>query len=147
MKKRLTALVAATILFMGTAFANKNIEPSQPLQNEFNRLFSQPTEVKWELVSNFYKVSFVQSGQHITAFFNPSGKIEAVSRNISTVYLPLILQKSLQEKLSSSWVSECFEVDGKNGIKYYVTIENANEKVLYESTGNDWSKYTQTGII
>jgi len=143
MKKRLTALFAATILFISTTFANKNIDPSLPLQNEFSRLFTQPTEVKWELVSNFYKVSFVESGQHLTAFFNPSGKIEAVSRNISTAYLPLILQKRLQDKLSSSWITECFEVYGKNGTKYYVTIANANDKVLYMSNSDDWYKYKQ----
>ncbi len=146
MKKRLTALFAATILSM-SAFANTHIDPSAAVQNEFNHLFTQPTEVNWELVADLYKVSFVQSGQHLSAFFNQSGKIEAVSRNITTVSLPLILQKRLQDKLASSWVSECFELYGKNGTEYYVTIENANEKVLYVSNSDDWKKYNGSSAL
>jgi hypothetical protein len=146
MKKRLTALFAAAILSM-SAFANIHIDPSAAVQNEFDHLFTQPTEVKWELVSDLYKVSFVQGGQHLAAFFDQSGKIEALSRNISTVSLPMILQKRLQDKLSSSWVSECFELYGKNGTEYYVMIENANEKVLYVSNSDDWSRYNESSAL
>ncbi|HEY2721066.1 MAG TPA: hypothetical protein VGI82_05045 [Chitinophagaceae bacterium] len=146
MKKRLTALFTATILFATATLANENIDPSLPVQNEFHHLFSQPTEVKWEVVSDFYKVSFVQSGQHLTAFFNPAGNIEAISRNISTVSLPLILQGRLQDKLASSWITDCFEMYGKNGTEYYVTIANANGKVLYVSNSDDWDKYKGTNV-
>ena len=146
MKKRLIALFAATILLLSTTFANTNIEPSLSVQTAFNRLFKQPTEIKWEMLNDLYKVSFVQSGQYLTAFFNPSGRVEAVSRNISTITLPLILQKRIEDKLPLSWVSECFELFGKNGTEYYVTIENADEKILYKATGNEWIKVKTTRL-
>ncbi|HEY1871068.1 MAG TPA: hypothetical protein VGG71_08420 [Chitinophagaceae bacterium] len=144
MKKKLTVLFAATTLLISTAFAHVNFKPSKEVQNEFNRLFTHPTEIKWEEVSNFDKVTFNEGGQYLTAFFNPTGKIESVSRNIGTATLPLILQKELQNKLSASWVADCFELYGKNGTEYYITVESANNSIVYRSNSNDWDIYKKT---
>jgi hypothetical protein len=144
MKKKLTVLFAATTLLISTAFAHANFKPSKDVQNEFNRLFTHPTEIKWEEVSNFDKVTFNEGGQYLTAFFNPTGKIESVSRNIGTATLPLILQKELQNKLSASWVADCFELYGKNGTEYYITVESANNSTVYRSNSNDWDIYKKT---
>jgi len=144
MKKKLTALFAGTILLISTSFANADLRPSKEVQNEFNRLFTDPKEVKWEQVSDFYKVTFNQKGEYLTAFFNPAGKIESVSRNITTNTLPLILQKTMESKLRDSWVTECFELYGKNGTEYYVTLQNADNTIVYRSDGNDWDVYKKT---
>ena len=144
MKKKLAVLFAVTILLMSATFANANLKPSPQALNEFKHLFTQPTEVKWEEVSNFYKVTFIQGGQYLTAFFNPAGKIESISRNISTSTIPLILQKEIQNKLSSSWITECFELFGRNGTEYYITIESANDTIVYRSNINDWDVYKKT---
>ena len=145
MKKKLTALFVATILLLSTTFAKTANEPSKQLKNEFTRIFAQATEVKWEEVAdNLYKVSFLEGTQYLTAFFNAAGKMEAISRNISTNTLPLILEKGIQDKLSASWVTECFEIFGKNGTEYYLTIENANETTLYHANSSDWDVYKKT---
>lgn len=142
MKKKLTGLFAAIILFASASFANDGTQPSAQLQKEFNRIFAQSSEAKWEKVSDLYKVSFVQGGQYLTVYFSPLNRIESVSRNISTSTLPLILQKEIHDKLSnSSWITECFEIFGKNGTQYYATLENANEKTIYHSSGADWVVY------
>jgi hypothetical protein len=58
--------------------------------------------------------------------------------------LPLMLQGSLRDKLENSWVSESFEVSRNSGTRYYVTIENADEKTLYASESADWSVYKKS---
>jgi phage-related tail fiber protein len=140
MKKNTIALFAA-ILLSSTTFATGSNDPILQTQKEFNRMFAQATEVKWQEVATFYKVTFMYAGQHLTAFYSPSGELESVSRNISTAMLPLWLQKDLREKLTNAWVSESFEVAGRNGTTYYVTLENANEKTLYASNSTHWSVY------
>src|SRR6476646_4170395 len=106
MKKKLIMVMSALTLLVGTTFASNTPEPSQQIKTEFSRVFTQSTDVKWQEVSNFYVATFKQGEQYLTAYFNPSGNIEAVSRNISTTSLPLILQKGLQHKLQNAWVAE-----------------------------------------
>lgn len=144
MKKKLTILFAATLLLAGTTFANNGIEPSAQIKSEFSRLFTKSTEASWEAVSGLYKVTFQQGGQYLTAFFTPAGTIESLARNISVSSLPMILQKGVQDKLATSWVSECFELLGKNGTEYYVTVENATAKTIYHASSNDWVTYENT---
>lgn len=141
MKKKVITLFAATILLISTTFANNSTQPSAQIQNEFNSMFTKPTDVNWEVVSGLYKATFQQSGQYLTAFFYPDGKMESVSRNISVSALPLILQKTLQDKMEHSWISEGIEMSGPNGTEYYVTVENAATKTIYYASSTDWTIY------
>lgn len=141
MKKKLIIVFSALTLLVSTTFASNTTEPSQQIKIEFSRIFSPSTDVKWQVVSNFYVATFQQGEQYLTAYFNPSGNIEAVSRNILTTSLPLILQKGLQHKLQNAWVIESTELLGHNGTEYYVTLENANTKTTYNAPGGDWIVY------
>ena len=133
--------MAATVLFISATFANSNTTPSLQVQNEFNRMFAKSTGVQWESVSGFYKANFQQDGQYLTVFFNPAGHIESLSRNITVASLPLMLQKGIQDKMGSTWVSESFELLSANGTQYYVTLDNADVKTTYQSGGNNWTVY------
>jgi hypothetical protein len=144
MKKNMIALFAVILLLTSTTFAKENTDPSLQAQQEFNRMFAKATGVKWEQEANLNKVTFMYSGQYLTAFYSSLGELEFVSRNISTIMLPLLLQRELESKLANAWVSEGFEVAGSNGTKYYVTLENANEKTIYSSNSSDWSFYKRT---
>lgn len=144
MKKQIISLFTVTILLMNSLFANAEFTPSEKVQSEFNHLFTQSTDVKWEAVSGFNKVTFIQRGQFLTAFFNQEGGMESVARNISPAALPLILQKDFENKLEASWVTECFEVSGIDGTEYYLTLENANDITTYHSSSNDWDVYKKT---
>lgn len=137
-------MFAAIILLANTTFAAENNEPTLQVQREFNRMFTNSTGASWQEVSGLYKVMFMQSGQHLTAYYNSLGEFESVSRNITTDMLPLMLQGRLLDKLAYSWVSESFEVSGNNGTRYYVTIENADDKTLYFSNSADWSVYKKS---
>lgn len=137
----MTALFTAIILFAMATFATTNPEPFIQAQGNFSQMFVKATNAQWEVVSGFHKVTFVYAGQHLTAFYNDMGEFESVSRNITTDMLPLMLQNALTQKLKASWISEGFEVSGNNGTRYYLTVENADEKAIYFSGGTEWSLY------
>jgi hypothetical protein len=141
MKTKMVVLFAVGILLTSTSFATRDGEPSQQIQKEFNRMFTNTAEVEWTLVSSYYQVKFMQAGQYLTAYYNASGELVSLSRNLSTRMLPIILQDKLQDKLSNSWVSDNFELYRENGTEYYVTIENANEKTIYRSSNSDWTTF------
>lgn len=145
MKTRMTTLLAALMLISIVTFANDGIKPSKQLQNEFSQEFAQATDVKWEKVADYYKASFIQDGQYFVAYFDLFNNIESISRNISTNMLPLILQKDLKNKISeSSWIADCFELSGKNGTEYYVVLENADQKTIYQADEVLWSVFKRT---
>jgi len=145
MKTRITTLLAALMLISIVTFANDGIKPSELLQKEFSHEFAQATDVKWEKVADYYKASFIEDGQSLVVYFDAFNKIESISRSIGTNMLPLILQKDLKNKISeSSWVADCFELSGKNGTQYYVVLENADQKTIYQADGFSWSVYKKT---
>ena len=145
MKKRITTLFTALMLLSIVSFANDGIIPSKKLQKEFDREFAQSTNVKWEKVADYYKASFIMDDQYYTVYFDAFNNVESVSRNISTNMLPLILQKDLKNKASeSSWIADCFELSRGNGTEYYVVVEDADQKTIYQADEFGWSVYKRS---
>ena len=144
MKKKITGLFVALLLLSTLTFAT-DITPSQELQKKFNGTFGQATEVKWEKVADYYKASFVQDGQYLFVYFDAFNNIESLSRNISVNMLPLVLQKSLKDELSeTTWITDCIELFGENGTEYYIVLEDANEKTIYQANSKTWDVYERT---
>jgi hypothetical protein len=145
MKTRITTLFAALMLISMVSFANDSTKPSEQLQKEFNREFTDATDVKWEKVADFYRASFIEDGQYFVAYYDAFNNLEFLSRIINTNMLPLILQKDLKSKLSdSTWVSDCFELLRENGTEYFTVIESADEKTIYQANDYGWSVYKRT---
>ena len=145
MKTRITTLLAALMLISIATFASDSTKPSEQLQKEFSREFAKATDVQWERVANYYKASFIEDGQYLVAYFDESNQLESVSRNISTNMLPLILQKDLKDKLSESlWITDCFELLKENGTEYFVVLENADQKTIYQADEFGWNVYKRT---
>jgi hypothetical protein len=68
-----------------------------------------------------------------------------VCRYISSLSLPFALQNNLKKNYSDLWVSDLFEMATKEGTSYYVTLENADGKVVLSSTdGTTWSVFERT---
>jgi len=145
MKTRITTLLTALMLISIVSFANDSTKPSEQLQREFSREFAHATDVKWEKVADYYRASFIEDGQYFVAYFDVFNNLESLSRNINTNMLPLILQKDLKNKLSeSTWISDCFELLRENGTEYYIVIESADEKTIYQANDYGWSVYKRT---
>ena len=126
-------------------FANDEIKPSEQLKKEFSNEFAGVTEVKWEMVGDYYKASFVQDGQYLSVYFNTSNRLEYVSRSISTNMLPLVLQKDLKNSVSESWLfADCFEITVENGTEYFVVVESDDQKTIYQADEVSWNVYKRT---
>ena len=126
------------------AFANET-KVSTAVLNAFNREFASAKEVSWTSSSSFFKVSFVYNEQHLTAFYSFEVKMMAMARNISSLDLPLNLQKSLMENYSGRWISELFELSNAEGTSYYITLEQADSKIILKSeNGSEWSVYKKS---
>ena len=137
------------LTFLGSFFtktslaASNNIAPQ--VVKAFETTFTDAKDIVWTINSNFYKVDFILNGQAVTAFYNQEGELTAVTRNISSLQLPFMLQTEIKKDYSSYWITNLFELSNENGTEYYITLEDANNKVVLKSIANaEWSTYSKT---
>ena len=139
-------MMLALVLTIGTSFAFTGEEAvNKQALNAFKKEFAGATEAAWTVGNDFYKVTFSLNDQKLFAYYNIQGEFLAVTRNISSLQLPLSLQTSLKRSYNSYWISDLFEVAKNDGTNYYVTVETADTKIVLKSAGgNDWSIYQKS---
>ena len=139
MKKIIVTLAVA--LSTLCSFAGE-VNVNAKVLDAFNSNFATAKEVTWTASRNYYKVTFVFNDQHVFAFYNADGELMGLTRYISSLDLPISLQVSLKKDYSNYWISDLFEVSNSEGTSYYITIENADAKVVLKSAGSeDWKTY------
>ena len=121
MKKMILAL--AVLVSTLSAFAGEEkITPK--VLNAFKSEFNTAKEVEWTVGHNYYKAAFVYNDKHV---------------------LPLSLQSDLKKNYCKYWITDLFEVANTEGTTYYITLENADTKiVLKASAESEWSVHEKT---
>lgn len=141
-----------TILFIvmligvtSMAMANGSGDEFGSASIALHRDFANAKNVSWENRNGFYKASFTYNNHILFAYFQAgNNELIAVSRNILTNELPIGLAKELQTKYSANfWVVDLFEIAADGQTNYYVTLENANEKIVLQSAGSEWQLYKE----
>ena len=139
MKKIILTLAVA--LSTVCSFAGE-VNVSSRVLDAFKSEFASAKEVTWTAGSNYYKAAFVFNNQHVFAFYNMDGELMGMTRNITSLDLPINLQVDLKKGYSNYWISDLFEVSNGDGTSYYITLENAGTKIILKSTSSeDWSVY------
>ena len=147
MKKMILMLaVALSSVFAFAGEENANID-SQVL-TAFKNEFAAAQDVNWTTTKDYYKASFVYNNQHVSAFYSLDGELLGLARNITSLELPVKLQTTLKKSYSVYWISDLFELSNNAGTDYYVTLENADQQVVLQSTGsNNWKVYKKVAKI
>jgi len=142
MKLLLATLITVFSLVSTKSNASDEIKVSAAVLASFNTSFKNASEVKWNVSGNFYKAEFSINSQYVTAYYDATAGLIAVTRNISSFQLPITLQTKMKASYDSYWISDLFELSDDNGTSYYVTVEDGDAKITLKSTGtNEWSVY------
>jgi hypothetical protein len=145
MKKVLMTLAIAISSLV--AFAGEE-NVSKDVLNAFSKEFNGAKEVKWTTGSDFYKAVFVLNDQYITAFYNKEGEFLGMTRNISSLNLPLKLQSKVRSEYADYWISDLFELSDNEGTHYYITVEDADSKVMLKSSDNtEWNIFKKMSKV
>ena len=95
----LATLITVFSLVSTTSHATDNTEVSAAVLASFNSSFKNASEVSWKTTgNNIYKADFSLNGQYVTAYYDATANLIAVTRNISSFQLPVTLQAKLKEK-------------------------------------------------
>ena len=141
MKKMIVTLaIAVTTL---SAFAGEE-NVNQKVLDAFKTEFSTAREVTWTVGSNFYQATFTYNGKYVFAYYNENGELLGLTRHLSPIDLPIALQTNLKKNYEGYWVSDLFEAAKADDTSYYITLENADTKLVMKSSGNSWSVYSKT---
>lgn len=139
MKKMI--LVLAIIVSAMSAFASDekvNAKVLEAFQTEFNAV----KNVNWTAGENYYKAEFVFNNQRVQAFYSIEGELMGLTRYITLLDLPLSLQANLKKNYSDYWISDVFEVSKSDATGYYITLEDADTRLVMKSTdGEEWTVY------
>jgi hypothetical protein len=144
--KKIISMLAIAISSL-TAFAGEE-NVSSTVLNAFNKEFAGAKDVQWTNTNDYYKAAFVYNGQNVNAFYQLDGGLLAITRNISSLELPISLQTNLKNGYSKYWISDLFEVSNNEGTSYYITMENADSKIVLKSSGTGkWNTYKKMAKI
>ncbi len=146
MKKSILSI--AVLLMIGiSAFAVKDDEANvnQLAVKSFHKDFASAKNIKWEQKVNYVKVEFTLNDQVLYAYYNNEGQNTAIVRNIVSDQLPISLLTTLKKDYTGFWISDLFEVAVDEQTNYYVTLENADKKIVLRSSGIEgWDVYSKS---
>jgi hypothetical protein len=143
MKRMMITLVMIVTLTSGAFAGNEKIK--QEVLDAFKNKFPYAQDVTWTEGDSYYQATFTFNGARLNAFYSTEAKLKYVARNIISTQLPLYLQNSLKMNYAHYWITDLFELSGKKGFSYYITLEDADEKVVLKSAaGSDWELYKKT---
>lgn len=135
-------ITLAALLCFGTAQLNaQDINVSSSIANAFHTTFSNAANVQWKSSGNYYKADFTMNDQYVSAYYDATATLVAVTKNISPVQLPVTLQTKLKQAYNDYWISELFELSNESGTTYYITLQDGDSKVVLKSIGNSWQTY------
>ena len=141
MKKMMLTL--AIIVSTLSAFAGEEkIAPK--VLDAFKNEFNNAKEVQWTACHSYYRATFTYNDKYIFAYYSEEGLLLGLTHYISPANLPMALQYSLKKDHSAYWVSDLFEVAKNGTTTYYITLENADKKIVLQSSGgSDWNTYSK----
>jgi hypothetical protein len=103
-----TIFTLALSLILGTAsFANNDESINQRAEQSFKKEFAQAKDVSWQKAGEMVKATFTLNERVLFAYYNESGDLIALTRNITTDQLPITLVTSLKKNYADYWVSVC----------------------------------------
>ena len=140
MKRLLVTLTIALSLISLSSFANGEGVSPRAIKS-FNHSFKTAAEVRWTVTDKYFKADFTLNGQYVAAFYDAEGKMIALTRNISSLQLPITLQADLKQNYNCYWISDVLEVANEDGTSYYITLETADEKLTLKSNSDSWSTF------
>ena len=142
MKKSILSLALMLMIGLSSTFANNAEGVNQRVMNSFKKEFANAKDVKWESGKEYVKATFTMNGQTLFAYYSENGEMLAVTRNIVSSQLPIILLNDLKKDYSNFWITDLFEMAADNETAYYVTLEcSDNIIVLKSSDSSNWEVF------
>lgn len=137
-----TFALVAMLLTASSTFATPTDDSNEAVKVAFHKDFKKAELTSTEVKATYTKLTFKLNGVVMYAFYSDNGQLLAVTRNITSNQLPIQLLLEVKKNYSDYWISDLFELTGDGASNYYITLENADQRVTLRSNGSDtWETY------
>ncbi len=141
--KQITTFALALLMSL-CSFAKPVDSTRGEIKTSFQKSFQNARIMSTEVRRGFTKLTFRMNEVIMFAYYSENGELLAVTRNIVSSQLPMGLLMSLKNDYRGYWITELFELSGDGLNSYYVSLENADSKVVLRSNGDTWEEYSTT---
>jgi hypothetical protein len=152
---KMTTFFLALVLTLMTSFTfaadNHNNDAIRLVNANFKTHFKTAQIINTEVSGKYTRVTFKLKDNIMTAFYGENGNLLAVVHNMLSTQLPADLQTDLKDNYGDYWITELFQIKGEDHANhidvncYYISLENANSKIVLKSADNStWEVYTET---
>jgi hypothetical protein len=139
--KSLFILLFSLTMLSANSTPDTNTTVNPEVLESFQKSFQKADHATWSEGEGFFRADFQLNCQYVSAFFSKTGHLLGITRNLAVTQLPVILQANLKSLQNENWISEAFELSNEEGTSYFITVENANERITYRSDKNEWTTY------
>jgi len=139
--KKIIVTLAIAISSLSAFAGEENISPV--VLDAFKSEFTTARQVEWTVGINYYMATFSFNDKYVFAYYNEEGDLLGLKKYISPDQLSMNLQISLQKKYSDFWISDLAEIAKNGRTDYYITLENADKKIVLVAAGeSEWKIYS-----
>ena|SRR6476660_359177 len=143
MKRLILMLTIVLSCTLGAHASDIKVTPT--VLESFNTSFRNATDVTWTVTENYFKAQFNINEQYVAAYYDQDGHMIALTRNIRTSQLPIALQVTVKNNYEDCWISDLFELTNDQGTSYFITLENADARIILKSGfDSTWTVYKKT---
>jgi hypothetical protein len=129
--KKFFVTIALAVAIVGGSFAADGVKIDRKIQAAFQKEFAEAFNPRWESVgSGLYHVSFTQNSEVMDAYYNEEGQMVSLSRYVSREQLPILVNKTIDNKLGSAEVGHIRELVSENETSYLVTAKKEKGTVV-----------------
>lgn len=139
--KKIILTLAIVVSTLGVFASPADV--NQKVLDAFKTEFASAREVEWTVGSNYYKATFTYNEKRVFAYYDENGELLGLTRYVSLLDLPMALQNNLKKNYPGYWISDLFEAAKNDGTNYYLTLENADSKIVLKSSGNNWNTFSK----
>ena len=137
MKKLVTILTAAVMLFSAFTFAMDSDNVNARVKTAFIKDFSAASDVSWGKTSEFYFATFTLNHVEVNAAYNEQGELLGTSRALESSQLPLSVSLAIGKKYDGYDISKkVLELTFEEETRYYVTVVNSTHILKLKCSAN-----------
>ncbi|GAO42547.1 hypothetical protein [Flavihumibacter petaseus] len=141
-------LFIAALLISGICLGAATRPVSREILASFNTDFKGNQNAQWTYLSEsgLYQVNFTYQQENLNAFYDESGQMIAIIREIGEDRLPMAVLFEVKRKYPGDSITRVLESTLQGETKYFVTVSNAQGSILLQSTvSGDISIFKKSG--
>ncbi|MFL5771683.1 MAG: hypothetical protein ACJ75F_00905 [Flavisolibacter sp.] len=139
--KRLFVTLAVVTLFTVNSFAADGISHKVP--QSFYITFNGASKISTDVVNGLTRISFILDEQQHYAYYNASGELVVLTKQIGFDDLPRALRQDYKKTYNNYFISDVLEVSNDDVDEFYLVLKNGSEKVVLKSASDKWNVFRE----